>query len=89
MTTGPWRCGRPAPPGKTVLGGRARWVRLCDLSRALAPGCVATGAADDVLRPDVLARYYGVRVRVHHEPDGTVVVIPRPPGGTPAPTVAG
>ncbi len=51
--------------------------------------CVATGGADDVLRPDVLARYYGVRVRVHHEPDGTVVVIPRPPAGTSAPTVAG
>ena len=51
--------------------------------------CVATGAADDVLRSDVLARYYGVRVRVHHEPDGTVVVIPRPPGGSSASTVAG
>ncbi len=51
--------------------------------------CVATGAADDVLRPDVLAKYYGVRVRVHHEPDGTVVVIPRPPGGSSASTVAG
>ena len=38
---------------------------------------VATGAAADVLRADVLAEFYGVRVSVHHEPDGTVVVIPR------------
>jgi iron complex transport system ATP-binding protein len=38
---------------------------------------VATGPAADVLRADVLAEFYGVRVSVHHEPDGTVVVIPR------------
>jgi iron complex transport system ATP-binding protein len=38
---------------------------------------VATGPASDVLRADVLAEFYGVRVTVHHEPDGTVVVIPR------------
>jgi iron complex transport system ATP-binding protein len=38
---------------------------------------VATGPADEVLRADTLAEFYGVRVTVHHEPDGTVVVIPR------------
>jgi hypothetical protein len=26
---------------------------------------------------ETLAEFYGVRVTVHHEPDGTVVVIPR------------
>jgi len=30
-----------------------------------------------VLRPETLAEFYGVRVTVQHEPDGTVVVIPR------------
>jgi ABC-type hemin transport system ATPase subunit len=30
-----------------------------------------------VLRAETLAEFYGVRVTVHHEPDGTVVVIPR------------
>lgn len=38
---------------------------------------VASGPAADVLRADTLAEFYGVRVTVHHEPDGTVVVIPR------------
>ena len=38
---------------------------------------VACGPAADVLRPETLAEFYGVRVSVHHEPDGTVVVIPR------------
>jgi iron complex transport system ATP-binding protein len=38
---------------------------------------VASGSAIDVLRADVLAEFYGVRVTVQHEPDGTVVVIPR------------
>jgi len=38
---------------------------------------VASGPAIDVLRPEILAEFYGVRVTVHHEPDGTVVVIPR------------
>jgi iron complex transport system ATP-binding protein len=38
---------------------------------------VASGPAGDVLRADLLAEFYGVRVTVHHEPDGTVVVIPR------------
>lgn len=39
--------------------------------------CVATGLAADVLRAETLAEFYGVRVTVHHEADGTVVVIPR------------
>ena len=38
---------------------------------------VASGSAESVLRADTLAEFYGVRVSVHHEPDGTVVVIPR------------
>lgn len=39
--------------------------------------CVARGAAVDVLQAETLAEFYGVRVTVHHDPDGTVVVIPR------------
>lgn len=39
--------------------------------------CVARGPAADVLQAETLAEFYGVRVTVHHEPDGTVVVIPR------------
>jgi iron complex transport system ATP-binding protein len=50
--------------------------------------CVATGGADEVLRPRTLARFYGVRVRVHREQDGTVVVIPGPPGASTAAGVA-
>ncbi len=38
---------------------------------------VAMGAATEVLQADRLAEFYGVRVTVHHEPDGTVVVVPR------------
>lgn len=38
---------------------------------------VAAGLAADVLRSDVLAEFYGADVAVHHEPDGTVVVVPR------------
>jgi ABC-type hemin transport system ATPase subunit len=38
---------------------------------------VARGTATDVLQADTLAEFYGVRVTVQHEPDGTVVVIPR------------
>ncbi len=38
---------------------------------------VAAGPAAAVLRAETLAEFYGVRVTVHHEPDGTVVVIPR------------
>ncbi len=37
---------------------------------------VASGSAKDVLRPETLGEFYGVSVRVHHEPDGTVVVVP-------------
>jgi iron complex transport system ATP-binding protein len=39
--------------------------------------CVARGPAAEVLRAETLAEFYGVRVTVHHEPDGTVVVVPR------------
>jgi iron complex transport system ATP-binding protein len=38
---------------------------------------VAAGAPSDVLRAETLAEFYGVRVTVHHEQDGTIVVIPR------------
>ena len=38
---------------------------------------VATGDAAHVLRPETLGEFYGVSVSVHHEPDGTVVVVPR------------
>lgn len=38
---------------------------------------VAMGSAPEVLQADRLAEFYGVRVTVHHEPDGTVVVVPR------------
>jgi iron complex transport system ATP-binding protein len=37
---------------------------------------VASGSAREVLRPETLGEFYGVSVRVHHEPDGTVVVVP-------------
>jgi iron complex transport system ATP-binding protein len=39
--------------------------------------CVARGTGAEVLDADRLAEFYGVRVSVHHEPDGTVVVVPR------------
>ena len=38
---------------------------------------VAQGPASEVLRAETLSEFYGVAVRVHHEPDGTVVVIPQ------------
>jgi iron complex transport system ATP-binding protein len=38
---------------------------------------VASGTAAHVLRPETLSEFYGVSVTVHHEPDGTVVVVPR------------
>ncbi|MEI8239374.1 MAG: ABC transporter ATP-binding protein [Actinomycetota bacterium] len=38
---------------------------------------VASGSAAQVLRPETLSEFYGVSVSVHHEPDGTVVVVPR------------
>ena len=47
-----------------------------------AGSVVASGAVIDVLRADTLAEFYGVSVRVHHDPDGTVIVVPsRPPLG--------
>jgi len=39
--------------------------------------CVATGPADQVLKAETLSEFNGVSVTVHHEPDGTVVVVPR------------
>lgn len=38
---------------------------------------VSTGTAQEVLSAEILREFYGVRVTVHHEADGTVVVIPR------------
>ena len=38
---------------------------------------VVSGTASHVLRAETLAEFYGVSVTVHHEPDGTVVVVPR------------
>lgn len=38
---------------------------------------VASGEPEHVLQPEILAEFYGVRVTVHREPDGTIVVIPR------------
>jgi iron complex transport system ATP-binding protein len=38
---------------------------------------VASGEPERVLRAETLAEFYGVRVTVHREPDGTIVVIPR------------
>jgi iron complex transport system ATP-binding protein len=38
---------------------------------------VVAGTAQQVLRAETLAEFYGVSVTVHHEPDGTVVVVPR------------
>lgn len=39
--------------------------------------CVASGPARQVLRAETLSEFYGVSVRVHHDSDGTVVVVPR------------
>lgn len=39
--------------------------------------CVAEGSPRDVLDQETLSRFYGVKVKVHHEDDGTVVVIPQ------------
>ncbi len=38
---------------------------------------VAVGEPAQVLRPETLSEFYGVSVAVHHEPDGTVVVVPK------------
>ena len=37
---------------------------------------VASGTAAQVLRPETLSEFYGVSVTVHHQTDGTVVVVP-------------
>lgn len=37
---------------------------------------VAMGTAAEVLRTEILSEFYGVSVRVHHDDDGTVVVVP-------------
>jgi len=39
--------------------------------------CVASGPAEQVLKAETLSEFYGVSVTVLHEPDGTVVVVPR------------
>lgn len=39
--------------------------------------CVASGPADEVLKAETLSEFYGVRVSVHRDDDGTVVVVPR------------
>lgn len=38
--------------------------------------CVSSGTAEEVLRPETLGEFYGVSVRVHREPDGTIIVVP-------------
>jgi iron complex transport system ATP-binding protein len=38
---------------------------------------VSMGSAEHVLRAETLSEFYGVSVVVHHETDGTVVVVPR------------
>ncbi len=38
---------------------------------------VSTGTAAHVLRAETLSEFYGASVTVHHDPDGTVVVVPR------------
>ena len=37
---------------------------------------VATGTAEEVLRPETLGEFYGVNVRILREADGTIVVVP-------------
>ena len=39
--------------------------------------CVAQGTPREVLSQETLSRFYGVKVKVHLEEDGTVVVIPQ------------
>ena len=46
---------------------------------------VSTGTAAHVLRAETLSEFYGVSVSVHHDPDGTVVVVPRRTPSTPSP----
>jgi iron complex transport system ATP-binding protein len=38
---------------------------------------IVAGTAAQVLSAETLAEFYGVSVTVHHEPDGTVVVVPK------------
>lgn len=38
---------------------------------------VSTGTAAHVLRAETLSEFYGVNVLVHHDDDGTVVVVPK------------
>ena len=38
---------------------------------------VASGTAQQVLRSETLAEFYGVAARVEHQADGTVVVVPQ------------
>ncbi|TPW13337.1 MAG: ABC transporter ATP-binding protein [Acidimicrobiaceae bacterium] len=38
---------------------------------------VSTGSAAHVLRAETLSEFYGVNVMVHHDDDGTVVVVPK------------
>lgn len=42
---------------------------------------VAHGTAHEVLRAETLGEFYGVSVRVHREPDGTIVVVPNRTAG--------
>lgn len=56
----------------TLAGLYADRLILLDNGRIVAEGPPA-----GVLTETNLERHYGVRVRVRHEPDGTVVVIPR------------
>ena len=77
------RARRPAAPRPRAHGRSRR----CTTSRS--PGCTATGwrcstrapsspavPPPTCCAPRLLAEFYGVRVTVHHEADGTVVVIP-------------
>jgi iron complex transport system ATP-binding protein len=40
---------------------------------------VARGPANEVLRAETLSEFYGASVRILHDPDGSVVVVPRRP----------
>lgn len=41
-----------------------------------AGSIVAAGSPEEVLRAETLGEFYGVSVRVHRDPDGTVIVVP-------------
>ncbi len=58
----------------------------CDRLALIRCGSIiATGPARDVLRADLLESTYGAAVRVLHDDDGTVIVVPtrKPDKGTP------